>query len=1807
MIDAFKGVVDAIRNSKLPERSKDLDKGRSNVYWSTPVEMTARAFENFVIEKLAQTGYVNDYLANLKSVDEWIKDSKGAIDATKNYPYPLADEAHAVNESYQYFFDTIQEREEDGKSILFQQERGQGSFEEKYGVTFEQVEKLFESDYKNIYSGLERTFEELGVQQENLGNAIGDFMAEKVSRDLPSKLPNKKEKWDKDDLPRDRSLNVKPIPTKVKKVDLKTQQGKIEALKPITSKDDLRPNMQGVFHDADKKVLVATDAHKMVVIKDPTIKKTFIQDVRGKVVGLGKEIDGKYPDYSSVIPESAPIKQNVNVQQMLDETAGLARASDFFVDKDHLGIAAKITIGDKEFFFNPRLFNEVLTVFAQQGDKEVGLQLSQSNRALKIESGDVTAILMPVMGYDQKLDKSIPHKEIFRREETAEEKRNEIEYEIDYLKKNVKEAEGKLKLAVDALSKAKPSEKKSLEWDRNYEQRKYSEAKAALDAKESELLGIDNPIQEQSDNGTIKNAIQNGEITEQEASNFIESANTDEVESVIEAIESKAESENEVELNEVVEEVDDAVKGKVKPNPKQKGIRTNAQYRVAAGERFIEALKDFSKAKNKRQATIAIIHEIMHPTVETIITGAKEGNAVGQKHTKTIVEEYNKANPDNKVTEEELIADNDKFVNGETTDKYRAVQEFIAEQWERYHQEGAKGFSKSFQEVLDAISEAFRSVYKSLTGKELTPELRQMFDEILGKEISPPNTNETTPTKEGVSSNVGTFSGESNSIKYQIEENRDEPLSSVNPALAEHIRQRMQRLFPSVALFSDKASFEAAAKKVSKGVTFSSAYIGAAIKNLVYVDAEKALQHTEIHEYAHIYWDALPADHPLKTALLDKFGGNEESAIDAIGRAGTIIMENELDIAKSGFFEKWLKRFWAAVKGVFTSKSIEQAFAERLLTNADEVTEENITSGVVKYMKMKSSAKYSELSEKAVKGIEKIIGKKISSLTFPEYYKHISTEIKPNDFKQWKMLSPQKFLEKMYGIVSPVSTLSPSNKAVFMKQYREYLDDYNWAENNVWTRFASGSMTLTVKEIEDLYMEAYKRKSYGTKDAVNFLADLYSKAVMYKNMQQEIKGDTFNKPFAKISFDMMSGHEITDLSGSEFVSGKYSLLSPDRVKETILQGREKLYREVQRNATIKEDALKNDFDAIWKRVKDLKSDLRKIVDKTGTYFIDRNSSAYKALRGGTAADRALADLLDMHYKYESAYGGLSMEKGKYRVPVARMDFGGLAKKFGFKEGMRRYFAKPSKYDNVIIDVRSLGLSKPLMTLKQARQEMVKGSNAIYPFQMLKLTKKVDALTKEAYKQFNSGRHANGDIVTTEDLSGSRYGVSFVKDDESSEDLKVSMMLYHYANIENESYDLLSPYSMYIQKYLGRKDKPNMLKWVKMLDDDLIKGESPTSNLGVYAKYVQALTNYTHWLQLGFNIAGMPFNAFAGFAQSVREIGFRNTLRGLRRVIGSLTVGGGAGVVNAKAISIMEKLHIVSLSKDLEMSVTSKIGKGISKIAFLPVSFVEYINHAYSFIGAMDESEWERVKALPANASAEDYTKAMGGNERVDELHTLTQKINGAYSKYSRRGINKTAEGRALMQFKNWLPDVIFAHLTVSQLNEAGEDLYGEYQSGIATSIKNTVWNKTIIPMFKDKSIAQAKKNWETLSEHEQMQVGKAMRQLVILGGMALWIASLDDRDDKELKRMLKRAMGDVTYIFDVSNMQFLFDNTVPVFGTIKNLLGLVAEVFSTATGNPSVYEKRQGSHMRGDLKLPVMIENQTPVVNKISKLVNEGD
>lgn len=117
----YKGVVDAINKSGLPKRSQVLDSARSKQYWSTIVEMSARSFEGFIIDKLHETNQVNDYLANFKEMGDWVRDTNGNIDAEKNYPYPIDTERAAINEAYQQFFNVLQVKKDDvGKDVIFE-------------------------------------------------------------------------------------------------------------------------------------------------------------------------------------------------------------------------------------------------------------------------------------------------------------------------------------------------------------------------------------------------------------------------------------------------------------------------------------------------------------------------------------------------------------------------------------------------------------------------------------------------------------------------------------------------------------------------------------------------------------------------------------------------------------------------------------------------------------------------------------------------------------------------------------------------------------------------------------------------------------------------------------------------------------------------------------------------------------------------------------------------------------------------------------------------------------------------------------------------------------------------------------------------------------------------------------------------------------------------------------------------------------------------------------------------------------------------------------------------------------------------------------------------------------------------------------------------------------------------------------------------------------------------------------------------------------------------------------------------------
>ena len=97
---AYENVVQMVRLA-IGQRSQEMDKTRTKDYWSTPEEMTARAFETYLIFKAKKLGYSNDYLANIVSPQAY-------LGGPETYPYPLPSEMPAVEAAFDNFFNVLQ-------------------------------------------------------------------------------------------------------------------------------------------------------------------------------------------------------------------------------------------------------------------------------------------------------------------------------------------------------------------------------------------------------------------------------------------------------------------------------------------------------------------------------------------------------------------------------------------------------------------------------------------------------------------------------------------------------------------------------------------------------------------------------------------------------------------------------------------------------------------------------------------------------------------------------------------------------------------------------------------------------------------------------------------------------------------------------------------------------------------------------------------------------------------------------------------------------------------------------------------------------------------------------------------------------------------------------------------------------------------------------------------------------------------------------------------------------------------------------------------------------------------------------------------------------------------------------------------------------------------------------------------------------------------------------------------------------------------------------------------------------------------
>lgn len=121
MKEAYQGVLTAIMDT-FYGRSKNLDALRSKPYWSTRPEMTARAFESYLIYKAKQEGHSNDYLANIVNPEAY-------LGGKERFPYPTDTEMPAIAAAFDRFFNTLKTAETPRGYTLYAESEGDTSFD----------------------------------------------------------------------------------------------------------------------------------------------------------------------------------------------------------------------------------------------------------------------------------------------------------------------------------------------------------------------------------------------------------------------------------------------------------------------------------------------------------------------------------------------------------------------------------------------------------------------------------------------------------------------------------------------------------------------------------------------------------------------------------------------------------------------------------------------------------------------------------------------------------------------------------------------------------------------------------------------------------------------------------------------------------------------------------------------------------------------------------------------------------------------------------------------------------------------------------------------------------------------------------------------------------------------------------------------------------------------------------------------------------------------------------------------------------------------------------------------------------------------------------------------------------------------------------------------------------------------------------------------------------------------------------------------------------------------------------------------
>lgn len=152
-----------------------------------------------------------------------------------------------------------------------------------------------------------------------------------------------------------------------------------------------RPMFDGVFHDAENKVAVASDTHVLIVSK-PDYRE--FADGKSHIIAKdGSEIKGKYVPYQKVIPSDDGRKELIIDRDKIANMLTKARA-DKAADKACKYKSFNVGTKDEPFYLDPKYCKLLLTLPVEG---KFFVRNADSPMKYVSDDGNYTALFMPML------------------------------------------------------------------------------------------------------------------------------------------------------------------------------------------------------------------------------------------------------------------------------------------------------------------------------------------------------------------------------------------------------------------------------------------------------------------------------------------------------------------------------------------------------------------------------------------------------------------------------------------------------------------------------------------------------------------------------------------------------------------------------------------------------------------------------------------------------------------------------------------------------------------------------------------------------------------------------------------------------------------------------------------------------------------------------------------------------------------------------------------------------------------------------------------------------------------------------------------------------------------------------------------------------------------------------------------------------------------------------------------------------------------------------------------------------------------